>query len=526
MRTATCTLPLTAAILLTACDLPEDAYEPDPSVDEVGEIVDDEDVEEVDAASVSAVLTTHDAVGAYGLSTSYWPSHVIPVCWENPTNADLWWRALTQAAVEETWQRHSALTFTGWGACVTGAKGIRIRVSDERPHVVALGKALDGVQSGMFLNMTFAKWSTGCAASIDAKASCVRKAAIHEFGHAVGFSHEQNRPDKPGLCPDAPLGSSGDVIYGPFDKDSVMSDCTGGGAVLTAQDMRAVQQIYGARNDVPLAFDVDGDGIDDPTVWRPSDGTWRIFDRVHNQQYVVQWGTLGDIPVVGDFDGDYADDFAVFRPSTSHWHIRKLDGSIILANFGFGARGDVPLRGNVVDHHHDHLNVWRPQTGMWYARSLEQDWTITRQWGGPGDQPLVGNFSDYGGLGYTDPTVWRFSTTRLIARDFWAAFLYIDEPFGATGDIALAANFGGDNLDDLAVWSPSTGSWRVRTSDLGAAPPARAWGAPGDIPLAGSWDSNYRADYMVYRPSTAGWYGMDPATGIVTTNLVWGAPLK
>ena len=68
----------------------------------------------------------NDPVGAYGLSTSYWLSHVIPVCWENPTNADLWWRALAQAAVEETWQKHSALTFTGWGACVAGVAFSRV----------------------------------------------------------------------------------------------------------------------------------------------------------------------------------------------------------------------------------------------------------------------------------------------------------------------------------------------------------------------------------------------------------------
>jgi len=87
-----------------------------------------------------------------------WSSPTIPVCWENPTSTNASGRAWTQQAVEETWERHSSVIFTGWSKCNNTSKGIRILIDDDGPHTKGLGNQLDGTPNGMVLNFTFNKW--------------------------------------------------------------------------------------------------------------------------------------------------------------------------------------------------------------------------------------------------------------------------------------------------------------------------------------------------------------------------------
>lgn len=177
----------------------------------------------------------------------------IPVCWRNPRAdaAHKEARALVKTAVKATWQKHASIVFTGWDKCVAGVTGgVRIHVADTRPKA-RLGTLAGDHDISMFLNFNFENWSTTCAADdksgddIEWRA-CVYSIAVHEFGHILGYYHEQDRLfvdgsfhdlDEESLakwkssCADRDVESATvkdlpkDAISGYYDPLSVMNYC-------------------------------------------------------------------------------------------------------------------------------------------------------------------------------------------------------------------------------------------------------------------------------------------------------------
>ena len=182
-------------------------------------------------------------------SRTLWQSLEIPVCWENLRAVSAADRDLVRGAANSTWAQHVPFNFSGWGQCAAQSNGIRIGKAEvgETSHTKGLGNQLNGRPDGMMLEFGFDR-DPQCMGSEDKRKYCVFVITVHEFGHALGIDHEQNRDDTPGLCNERDRqGPYGDVKVGSWDERSVMNYCNSnwmGDGRLSAGDIQTITHAY------------------------------------------------------------------------------------------------------------------------------------------------------------------------------------------------------------------------------------------------------------------------------------------
>ncbi|MBK9153505.1 MAG: VCBS repeat-containing protein [Chloracidobacterium sp.] len=274
--------------------------------------------------------------------------------------------------------------------------------------------------------------------------------------------------------------------------------------------------------------DLDGNGRSDYQVVRAAGGagsqlTWLNAVNGGNPTYERTWGVSGDIILSGDFDGDGRDDPAVWRPSNATFYIIQ-SATLTIRIDQFGEANDDPRV--VADYNgdgRDDLAVYRDGAqSRWFYKADPFELFKTVEWGQTGDTPAPG---DYDGDGKADFVVRRAQGGN---GQFWkrtSGDVFSTETFGLADDIVAPGDYDGDGKTDICVVRNVGGTyvWDFEPSaTAGSSVVTDTWGITGDIVAQGDYDGDGKTDYGVWRPGAQGtFYTMTVGTRSIFTKP-WG----
>jgi arabinogalactan endo-1,4-beta-galactosidase len=256
------------------------------------------------------------------------------------------------------------------------------------------------------------------------------------------------------------------------------------------------------------AFDFDGDGRADLSVFRPTAGEWYYQESGTNVTRGFRFGSASDRVATADFTGDAKTDIAFWRPSTGEWYVLRSEDLSFYA-FPFGASGDIPAPADYDGDGRADAAVFRPSAATWFILRSSDGGVTSTQFGLASDQPVP---ADYDGDGKADVGIYRpdlgqWWNLRSSDGSVFAA------TFGSSTDRPTPGDFTGDGKADVAFFRPSTGEWYVlRSEDQSFY--AFPFGASGDKPAPGDYDGDGRFDAAIFRPSDTNWYLLRSTGGL------------